>query len=162
MIIQHFDLETTQDVADDSGDNMFSYTTNGDTDFLTNSGLVNPDITVASMEWIRARVIYAGWDAGALDMEITLTSGSGACEMVLLAKDGIYISDFPRTITTGRIPPGGRADIMIRCNADDGAIFQIAGVGNMDMGRIVVSGSTTVRLKMLVRLEIWSVLRFLE
>jgi len=35
--------------------------------------------------------------------------------MVLLTKDGIYIQDFPRTITLAPIPAGGRADLMVRC-----------------------------------------------
>ena len=143
MVIQHFDLEETAEIAGESGDNRFSYTGNGPTEFLTNSGIVNPDITVASNEWIRTRVIYAGWEAGALDMQISLSSGSGNCEMVLLAKDGIYISDFPRTVNIGRIPPGGRADFMVKCSADDGSIFQIQGLDGLDMGRIVISGSMT-------------------
>ena len=33
----------------------------------------------------------------------------------MLAKDGIYIRDFPRRIQTAPIVPGGRADIMVRC-----------------------------------------------
>ena len=35
--------------------------------------------------------------------------------MQLLAKDGIYIADFPRRIDVARVPAGGRADVMIRC-----------------------------------------------
>ena len=36
--------------------------------------------------------------------------------MQLLAKDGIYIQDFPRRVKKLPIPPGGRADVMIRCS----------------------------------------------
>lgn len=36
--------------------------------------------------------------------------------MKLLAKDGIYITDFPRHILVANIPSAGRADIMVRCN----------------------------------------------
>ncbi len=35
--------------------------------------------------------------------------------MTLLAKDGIYIRDFPRKINFTKIPTGGRADLMVRC-----------------------------------------------
>jgi len=35
--------------------------------------------------------------------------------MQLLAKDGIYIEDYPRKITWAKVPSGGRADIMVRC-----------------------------------------------
>lgn len=37
--------------------------------------------------------------------------------MILLAKDGLYIRDFPRTITMAPIPVGGRADLMVRCSS---------------------------------------------
>jgi len=33
-----------------------------------------------------------------------------------LAKDGIYINDYPRTLELFPIPSGGRADIMVKCN----------------------------------------------
>lgn len=59
-------------------------------------------------------------------------------EMQLLAKDGIYIYDFPREITIGRIPPGGRADIMVRCLADEDSVFQIWGK-EMEMGQLIVT-----------------------
>lgn len=38
------------------------------------------------------------------------------CEMQLLAKDGMYIYDFPHEISSAKIPAGGRADIMARCS----------------------------------------------
>jgi len=38
--------------------------------------------------------------------------------MKLLAKDGIYIKDFPRRIGNTDIPSGGRADVMIRCSKE--------------------------------------------
>lgn len=37
------------------------------------------------------------------------------CEHYLLAKDGIYIRDYPRKISGTDIPTGGRCDFMIRC-----------------------------------------------
>jgi len=36
--------------------------------------------------------------------------------MQLLAKDGVYIYDYPRFISKTSIPGGGRADVMVRCN----------------------------------------------
>ena len=39
--------------------------------------------------------------------------------MQLLAKDGVYISDFPREIATAPIPAAGRADVMVRCPTAD-------------------------------------------
>ncbi|CAE7237265.1 mco [Symbiodinium sp. CCMP2592] len=39
----------------------------------------------------------------------------GQCQVALLAKDGIYIEDFPRWISHVSLPPGGRADVVVRC-----------------------------------------------
>ena len=36
-------------------------------------------------------------------------------EVALLAKDGIYIEDFPRFIQHVSLPPGGRAELAVRC-----------------------------------------------
>ena len=47
--------------------------------------------------------------------------------MVLLAKDGIYISDFPRVISGTSIPAGGRADIVVRCGS--AGTFDVQGPG---------------------------------
>lgn len=44
---------------------------------------------------------------------------------MLLAKDGIYINDFPRVISRVSLPPGGRADIVLRCReSEDGTPAQ--------------------------------------
>ena len=44
--------------------------------------------------------------------------GSEHCEMKLLAKDGIYLDDAPRDISTAILSPGNRADLAVRCNSD--------------------------------------------
>ena len=35
--------------------------------------------------------------------------------MYLLAKDGIYIRDYPRKLTKALLAAAGRADLMVRC-----------------------------------------------
>ena len=65
-------------------------------------------------QWQRWRVVFAGWRnvrRSALNLAVN------GCEMQLLAKDGMYISDFPRAIEMALIPAGGRADILVRCAA---------------------------------------------
>jgi len=60
-------------------------------------------------EWQRWRIVHANWLLHSLNI------AAAECEQVLLAKDGVYIRDFPRPITGTDIPMGGRADVMIRC-----------------------------------------------
>eukprot|EP00913_Durusdinium_trenchii_P013184 g12374.t1 len=73
---------------------------------------VAPTIGVRGGEWTRFRIVYAGWLAEVLNFDIS------GCEKALLAKDGIYIRDFPRMLSGyAPIPVGGRADLMVRCMA---------------------------------------------
>jgi len=65
-------------------------------------------------QWERWRLIYGGWEIFVMNIHID----SDHCEMKLLAKDGIYIKDFPRRIGKTDIPSGGRADVMIRCSKE--------------------------------------------
>ena len=57
--------------------------------------------------------------------------------MYLLAKDGIYIYDYPRKISKTLIPCGGRADVMIRCNTP--GTFDLVD-GNDRFGIVFVEG----------------------
>ena len=95
FVVQQFDMTTTQNIENASYEentypNEFSFAPsipNLD-EFRMVNGMYQPDLTMKPNEWQRWRVVYAGWDAGSLDLEVD------GCEMVLLAKDSIYISDF--------------------------------------------------------------------
>lgn len=65
-------------------------------------------LTVRPTEWHRIRLVMAG-------VSDWLYLSFGDCEVALLAKDGIYIDDFPRWIQHVSLPPGGRAEIVSRC-----------------------------------------------
>ena len=43
-------------------------------------------------------------------------SQSGDCEFQLLAKDGIYLTDAPRTVPAIILSPGNKADVAVRCS----------------------------------------------
>lgn len=116
MLMQDFDLRQTEDVAEDMGDRKFAYAWEAggrEERVRLVNGQYRPVVSARPNQWMRWRVIYAGHDSMALDIRIR----SNRCEMVLLAKDGIYIQDFPRIITLAPIPTGGRADLMVRCTS---------------------------------------------
>jgi len=62
------------------------------------------------------------------------------CEMQLLAKDGIYIQDFPRELTTATIPTAGRADIMVRCST--AGTYEFLDYQQRNMMTVSVTGNT--------------------
>ena len=108
-----------------SGDQLFQSSPPEDL-WLVN-GAVQPVLTVSSTQWHRLRLVMAG-------VSDWLFLDFGSCETALLAKDGIYIDDFPRWITRVSLPPGGRADLVVRCpGSEEGtnhAIASLASPGN--------------------------------
>jgi len=80
------------------------------------NGQMNPSLDLEGGHWYRFRLIYASiryslqvhWDP----------NSNAACEMKLLAKDGVYLHQAPRNISTVYLPSGGRADVAIRCTCD--------------------------------------------
>lgn len=110
MVVHQMDTDDLDDAVSASGDRLLSYSGNPARRFLLTNGQINPTIRVDVNEWVRLRVVFSGWVSRSLDMNIP------GCDMQLLAKDGIYIRDFPRSITTAPVPPGGRVDVMVRCS----------------------------------------------
>jgi len=153
LVFQDWDIPEAVQVARISGDKLlqesFSNIKGGESigqRFVTVNGKYQPIGTIPVGTWERWRILYAGWQDLPLNFGIITTStptssnaddtddddgndgnGNGAdCEFYLLAKDGIYISDYPRgpmmstddgnTFKLMPIPPGGRADFMVRCH----------------------------------------------
>ena len=83
--------------------------------------------------------MYAGWLSETLDFGFDSKS---TCEMHLLAKDGIYIEDYPRSVDLLPIPSGGRADIMVRCPDKDTSHI-ITGFEGALIMEVTVSGEGT-------------------
>lgn len=106
FIAQYFDVEELREVAQTAGDNVFSISGHSTNEFVTVNGQMNPTIEVDAGEWIRLRVVWVNFLQGNLDLRIS------NCEMQLLAKDGVYIRDYPRQIFEAEVPSGGRADIV--------------------------------------------------
>ncbi len=113
LVVQLFDTVQMRRTARDSGDNLFNLESAvGDTFTLVN-GQYRPTLEITAGEWQRWRVVFASWDRNPLDLSMIT---GGVCEMNLLAKDGIYINDYPRPLTFYPISTAGRADIMVRCS----------------------------------------------
>ena len=107
--------------------------------FVTVNGKYQPISEIKAGQWERWRFLYAGWQDLPLEFGINYQEQNGAdCEFYLLAKDGIYLSDYPRGPMVSPdmkplpIPPGGRADFMVRCNNPGGTTrFEALGRKNV-------------------------------
>lgn len=145
------DVEELHQVVDASNDGLFQFAVNGNINFPETSvlvnGQINPIVSIVAGEWVRFRVIWASWLEGNLNISVD------GCEMHLLAKDGIYIRDFPRLIETAPIVPGGRADIMIRCPAASSTYHIMGMTGSTSLAKIQTANDVAVQTE---SLESWS------
>lgn len=116
IFVQHFDLEVMlNEVMPVSRDKLFDVVPAegvGESFRLVN-GQYKPKLEITAGEWQRWRVVFASWDKHPLDFAMET---NGVCEMNLLAKDGIYIGDYPRPMNFYPIGTAGRTDIMVRCS----------------------------------------------
>ena len=98
------------------------------------NGLLQPTLTIAADTWYRVRIVFAtisnNLQAGFCDESdgdhdptcLAHTDpferhGNTTCSVLLLAKDGIYVSPTPRAVGDLWLAPGNRADILIKCPA---------------------------------------------
>ena len=88
-------------------------TTNTDT-FLINMQYI-PVIKVERGKWYLMRMVLASVSEG-----ITFRVPDG-CDLELLAKDGIYLDEAPRSVDAIFLLPGSRADVAIRCDLEERA-----------------------------------------
>lgn len=148
LFLQPLRLPELREVVRESADTLFraavTHPRDRDNVVLVN-GQVRPVVRAAANEWLRLRVVHAGWLPENIRLSVVRTGADVAdaaarCEMQLLAKDGIYIRDFPRAITKAFLPAAGRADVMVRCPSKrttyeirDGKAFVIAQVRTSDV-----------------------------
>jgi len=122
--------------------------------FVTVNGAYDTSVTMQQGTWERWRVVFAGGWVDTLDL--TFRGGvsaldGGICEMQILAKDGIYLSDFPRQASTLPTPPGGRVDIMVRCS--EAGEYGVNVLGNKRAFSVVVEESASISSTDLPKLD---------
>lgn len=116
IFVQHFNPRFYPFVLGQSNDQKMKFALTGEPpseDILMVNGQYQPVLSMQPREWQRLRIVWASFLGDMLDAHF---SDPTKCEMQLLAKDGIYIQDFPRAIDVASIPVSGRADIMVRCS----------------------------------------------
>lgn len=143
MVFQDWDITEALQTARHTNDVLFtesfSQIKGGESigkRFVTVNGKYQPIREILAGRWERWRILYAGWQDLPLELAIAEES-EGECEFHLLAKDGIYLSDYPRgpMMESQRyplpIPPGGRADLVVRCH-NPGATIRFEALGRLN------------------------------
>merc|ERR1711983_436827 len=112
-----------------------------------------PKITLMAGKWYRMRMVMSSTMDG-----VVFTAPSG-CDLQLLAKDGVYLQDAPRSIKYVVIAPGNRADVAIKCDVAPGVYsMPIVSVGRFlsysAPGKERTLGEILLLLKSLVVVEV--------
>ena len=116
LMLHPIDPSMIQMIQHQTGDQHFNMTGVGcpaDTFVLLN-GLYKPQVQMVNKQWQRWRVVNSG-----LEEFVRFRPNSMQCDMLLLAKDGVYIKDLFRPVQYIVIPPGGRSDFLVRCDVSD-------------------------------------------
>ncbi len=104
----------------------------------TLNGKKDGDVCMPAGEWQHWRVLLADRDARLVDFSI-----GSECEMELMARDGVWRTTAPKTLTTNSIGLTGasRADIAVRCSGNS-----TISIGTGQEAQIIVEGTpdTTV------------------
>lgn len=132
-------LVRVRDETDFHNNNNNNSSSDDDGVIVTVNGGIRPEIPIVAGRWTRMRIVWAAWRKGDLDWRI----GNG-CETVLLAKDGIYIRDFPRDVTDTALPllPGARADVLVRC-PEHGVVHDVHGPKGRVIAKLVITTASS-------------------
>lgn len=107
------------------------------------NGQHRPSILMVAGQWHRLRLVFSSVSA-------VLLPSVPTCDVRLLSKDGILLPLAPRSIDGGIVPPGGRADWLIRCPAGTHALR--SGPATPSLGRASPAwpgGPTAVQAELL-------------
>jgi FtsP/CotA-like multicopper oxidase with cupredoxin domain len=118
------------DAAGTGGDTLISGTLSPT---WTVNGRVNGNLTMPPGTWEHFRILLADRDA----IPDTVSIGS-ACEVALMARDGVWRTEVPLVLSNNSIKITGasRADLAVRCTANSSI-----SVGNTQVASITVAGT---------------------
>merc|ERR1712060_645367 len=93
VLLNTLEAKMQRAVARMSLDNLWQTESNASVTLV--NGTLEPTTNVKSGVWYRFRFVYASMFNS---VRLSLKSESATCQMELLAKDGIYLNEAPRTV----------------------------------------------------------------
>lgn len=133
IFIHCLNLQVLQGLARMAQDQMLQISS-GDLLTMVNGQMsqASPTVTLTAGTWYRFRILLVS--LGELLRLQPVSTDGGACEMQLLAKDGVYLEVTPRAVAQLEMGPGNRADVAVRCTCSGAggcsANFQSLSTGN--------------------------------
>ncbi len=101
---------------------------------LLNGGW-QPVVPLVAGEWARWRMLHSGSAADSLELALVGADGAPApgCEILLFAKDGVFMPQVPRATPSVFLTPANRADVLVRC-LEAGNVTLASGVAPSQFG----------------------------
>jgi len=114
VIVQHLDLATLAGLQTQYNGNLWEVTgSDPEAELLLVNGQTEPVMAVEAGKWTRWRLLFSS-----LESYGTFELDDASCEMQLVAKDGAYLPEAPRAVTSLPIAPGMRCDIAVRLHQE--------------------------------------------
>lgn len=114
VTLQHFDIWDLRNTANMCGDDLLSIQTTDNSelsDFYLVNGDLQPTISIFANDWNRFRMIHTSPTRNGI-----LSFENCECEVLLLAKDGVYLPRVPRVVSQLFFTVSSRVDFAIRCS----------------------------------------------
>ena len=139
----------------DEGDKNSSnalYGTGTMDDLIFMNGGFQPSITMKSGVWQRWSMTLASYKSSLLMQVVDPKTGEAtdACEIMLISKDGVFLMEIPRTVSYMHLPSGGRAQVLIRCNAPAGSNFDLVTSRENTPAGSGISGDSNIAVQKLM------------
>jgi hypothetical protein len=115
LVLMEMDPGRSREIARTTGDMI--YESSVDDPFVMVNGCTSLEVPLEENQWTRLRMAFVGFsDSFFADFVPQLKAQ--ACSIQLLSKDGVYLSEIPRSLPSGRLffAPSSRVDVAIRCS----------------------------------------------
>eukprot|EP00889_Picochlorum_renovo_P001523 jgi/Picre1/28553/NNA_003955.t1 len=125
-------------------------------DLVFLNGGFQPLITMKSGVWQRWSMALASYKSSLL-MQIVdqkTQNATDACEIMLISKDGVFVMEIPRTVSYMHLSSGGRAQVLVRCNAPEGTSFDVITSRNNTPAGNGISGNGNIAVQKLMSVTI--------
>ena len=125
-------------------------------DLVFLNGGFQPLVTMKSGVWQRWSMTLASYKSSLLMQFVDPKTGiaTDACEIMLISKDGVFVMEIPRTVSYMHVPSGGRAQVLVRCNAPAGTSFDVVTSRNNTPAGSGISGDSNIAVQKLMSIAI--------
>lgn len=127
LLIQKLEPDRIKSIANAVANSADTWS-NGQSSTLTDLYFINGALastmtgSIDQNTWTRVRMVLSGLKTAGT---IAHDGSSLGCEWKLLAKDGVYVRNAPRSLNTVHLGPGNRADVVLRCTSTGTFTFKI-------------------------------------